>query len=422
MINKAKSLRRIQYIATGCVGAAFALRIGSGFLPDTMMVGYLRAVSEAAVVGGLADWFAVTALFRHPLGIPIPHTRILPRSKDRIATSLSDFVVTNFLNREVVERELSKIDLSTKAADFLQSKADVIAARTTDYLPRLLSALDDQDISRFLEIQVTDRLRKVSISPLTSRLLELLTSGDKHERIVTDLLKLGEDGLSDNRDLLTGIIRKEIPIPDSLSVPVLPIALPLGSVKDKLAGMIAEEAMKRILRTIGEIRENPDHEIRTRIRERITLLIAELKESPEMIARGEEIKNEFLANPNVTAYAGRIWMEIKASVIDDTSRQDSQIRQHLASALRRMSEQVKSDEQIRVKFNTAMRTTALDIISSNASQFARIIEETVKRWDGEELAYKLEIEVGRDLQFVRLNGTLVGGLLGAFLHFLTSLI
>ena len=141
-----------------------------------------------------------------------------------------------------------------------------------------------------------------------------------------------------------------------------------------------------------------------------------------MIARGEEIKNEFLANPNVTAYAGRIWMEIKASVIDDTSRQDSQIRQHLASALRRMSEQVKSDEQIRVKFNTAMRTTALDIISSNASQFARIIEETVKRWDGEELAYKLEIEVGRDLQFVRLNGTLVGGLLGAFLHFLTSLI
>ncbi len=257
---------------------------------------------------------------------------------------------------------------------------------------------------------------------MAGRLIELLTSGDKHERIVNDLLKLGEDGLRENQDMLTGLIRKEIPVPDSFSVPGLAISMPLGAVKDKLAGMIAEESMKRIMRTIGQVRENPDHEIRARIRQRIARLATDLQESPEMQARGEEIRAEFLANPNVTAYAAQIWSEIKASLLADASRQDGQIRRHLVNALRRVAGQVKSDQHVREKFNDGLRTAALDVISDNAPQFARMIEETVGRWDGDELALKLELEVGRDLQFVRLNGTLVGGLLGAMLHFLTSLI
>lgn len=419
-VNKAESLRRMQHVATGCVAVAFAMRVGTGFLPDSTWVGYLRAFSEAAVVGGLADWFAVTALFRHPFGIPIPHTRILPKGKDRLAAALSDFVVSNFLNREVVARELEKIDLSAKGADFLEGKAAIFASHATEYLPRLLDALDDEDISRFIETQFTERLRKVNVAPIAGKLIELLTSGDKHVRVVSDVLKLAQDSLGENRDVLTTLIRKEIPIPDSLAVPMLPIAIPLGPVKDKLAGMIAEEAMKRILRTIEEVRENPDHEIRVRISERISRLAVELKESPEMLARGEEIKNEFLANPNVSDYAARIWSEIKTAVREDAARPDSHIRRHIADGIRRVAGQVKSDDQLREKFNAGMRTAALDIISGNATQFARVIEETVARWDGEELSRKLELEVGRDLQFVRLNGTLVGGLLGIVIHALVS--
>ncbi len=420
--DKAKALRKMQRIASAAVAAAFLLLIVTLFLPDAVWVDYLRSFSEAAVVGGLADWFAVTALFRHPLGLPIPHTRILPRGKDRIASSLSNFVVSNFLSREVVERELSQIDLSAKGAEWIETKADVIAARATEYLPRLLHALDDEDISRFLETQFIDRLRHVSIAPVAGKLLELLTSGDKHERIVDDLLTLGRESLSDNSDMLTSMIRKEIPIPDSFSMPRIPISLPMGTVKDKLAGLIAEEAMKRILRTISEVQENPTHEIRTRIRERMTRLAEDLKESPEMLARGEEIKNEFLANPNVSSYAARIWTEIKSAIEEDASRPDGQIRQQIAHGLRRAAGQMKDDEPIREKFNSGLRTAALDIISGNAPQFARMIEETVARWDGEQLANKLELEVGRDLQFVRLNGTLVGGLLGLALHFVTSLV
>jgi uncharacterized membrane-anchored protein YjiN (DUF445 family) len=419
--DKAKALRNMQRLASAAVAAAFALLIATLFLPDVVWVHYLRAFAEAAVVGGLADWFAVTALFRHPLGLPIPHTRILPQGKDRIATSLSNFVVTNFLGREVMERELHKIDLSAKGAEYIETKADAIVARATEFLPRLLAALDDEDISRFLEAQFTDRLRAISVAPIAGKLIELLTAGDKHEQIVNDLLALGEEGLSDNRDVLTSLIRKEIPIPDSISMPGLPISLPLSTGKDKLAGMIAEEAVKRILRTIAEVRDNPTHEIRSRLRERIARLAVDLKESPEMLTRGEEIKNEFLANPNVSSYAARIWMEVKKAIEDDVIRPDSQIRLQVANGLRRAAGQVKSDDLIREKFNHVLRGAALEIISANTQQFARIIEETVGRWDGEELANKLELEVGRDLQFVRLNGALVGGLLGIVLHAVVSI-
>jgi uncharacterized membrane-anchored protein YjiN (DUF445 family) len=419
--DKSGSLRRMQGVATGCVAAALAIRIGAAFLPDSTWVGYLRAFSDAAVVGGMADWFAVTALFRHPLGLKIPHTRILPRSKSRIGASLSDFVVSNFLSREVVERELLKIDLSAKGAEFLEARAEPIATRVTMYLPRFLEALNDEDISRFLQTQVTDRLRKVSLAPMAGRIVELLTSGDKHERIVDDLLGVAEGGLKENRDVFTEMIRKEIPVPDSLGLPGLPIAVPLGAVKDKLASKIADEAMKRILTTITEVRGRPDHEIRKRIRDRIARFAADLKESPDMLARGEEIRNEFLANPHVGNYAGQIWSELKVAIKEDTLSANSQIRSHLAAGLHRAAVQVKTDHAMREKFNMKIRSAALEIIESNAPQFGRMIEETIARWDGNELSRKLELEVGRDLQFVRINGTLVGGLLGLALHALVSL-
>jgi len=419
--EKSAELRKMQRIATAAVAVAFVVLISTLFMPDVMWVGYLRAFSEAAVIGGLADWFAVTALFRHPLGLPIPHTRILPRGKNRIARSLSHFVVSNFLSREVVERELTKMDLSARGAEWINTKADELATRATKYLPRFLNALDDEDITRFLETQFIDRLRNIPIAPVAGKLIELLTSGDKHERVVDDLLALSGESMAENRDMLINLIRKEIPVPDSFSLPGIPISLPMGSVKDKLAGLIAEEAMKRILRTISEVRENPDHEIRIRIQERISRLAADLKESPDMLTRGEEIKQEFLANSNVSTYAARVWAEIKTAIEEDAARPDGQIRRQIANGLRRAAAQVSGDEAIREKFNTGIRVTTLHIISDNTPQVTRIIEETVARWDGAELAYKLELEVGRDLQFVRLNGTLVGGILGVMLHFVTSL-
>lgn len=416
------SLRRMRLLATTCVAAAFILRILLAFFPDTLLLGYLRAMTEAAVVGGLADWFAVTALFHHPLGLPIPHTRILPRNKDRIAKSLSNFVVANFLCRQVIEREFAAIDLTANAANYLEARAELIATRITEYLPRILGALDDQDISRLIHEQLTSRLHAVPLSRLTGSFIELLTSGDKHERIVDDLLKVGETALNENRDVLISLIRREIPIPDSFQLPKLSIPVPLGLVKDKLAELIAQETMKRVLRTIGEVRADRDHEIRARIRVRIARLAIDLKESPRLRARGEEIKEEFLSNPNVTTYAAQIWAEIKAAILADALRPDSQIREQIANTLRRASEQVKSDGQLRDKLNAGFRSAAVEIICENSPQVTRMIQETVSRWDGAELASKLELEVGRDLQFVRLNGTLVGGLLGALLHLITTLL
>lgn len=411
MVEKPILVVRMRRLATGCVLAAFIVRLVAAYLPESLWVDYLRAFTEAAVVGGLADWFAVTALFRHPLGLPIPHTRILPNSKDRIGASLSQFVVANFLNREVVARELDRLDLSAEGAEFLQKQADVIAGGAVKYLPRLLAALDDEDIGRFLESQLSDRIRTIPVAPLAGRLLDLLTSGGKEERLVDDLLKLSGDALRDNQDVLAGLIRKEIPIPDALSM-----------AKDKLAGFIAEEAVKRILRTLETVQNDPRHEIRVRIRERIARLAFDLRESPEMKARGEEMKKEVLSNPNVTVYAARIWAETKAALLTDAAHPEGELRRRLAAALRRAAAQVAGDASIRGRFNSALRSAALDIVSANAARFGKIIEDTVARWDGAELGRKLELEVGYDLQFVRLNGTLVGGLFGMALHLLTTLL
>ncbi|MBI3300069.1 MAG: DUF445 domain-containing protein [Elusimicrobia bacterium] len=402
MNERAVFLRRL---ATGVLFAAFALRVAAAFLPDTVWARCLKAFCEAAVVGGLADWFAVTALFRRPLGLPIPHTRILPENKDRIGASLSRFVVGNFLNREVVARELERVDLSAKAAEHLELKAGAIAAGAAELLPRLLAALDDQDISRFLEAQFAARLRAVQVAPVAGRLLELVTSGDKAERVVDDLLKAGGDALADNHDVLERLIAKEMPIPDML-----------GVVKDKLAGYVAREAVKRFQRAVEEVRADPAHELRARIRERVGRLAVELRESPEFLARGEELKQDFLANPNVAAWASKVWSELKDSLVADAARPDGEIRRRLEAALRRVAAQVKADEPLRAKFNASLRAAAADIVAGNAEQASRIIQETVARWDGEELGGKLEAEVGSDLQFVRLNGTLVGGLMGLALH------
>lgn len=419
-LEKENALRKMRGYATAAVATAFTLLIVTYFLSDATWVRYLRAFAEAAVIGGLADWFAVTALFRHPLGLPIPHTRILPQSKDRIASTAASFVVTNFLNRDVLERELNAIDLSAKGSEMVIAKAEVLAARATESLPRILDALGDEDISRFLETQFAERMQGVSIAPIAGRIIELITSGDKHEKIVNDILGLGEKAVRDNEDVLTQLIRKEIPLHDSLPVLGMAIPLPVETVKDKLASMIAANAMKRIMKTLEEVRQNPEHEIRSRIRERIAKLAIELKESPEMRERGEEIKNDFLANSNVSAYAGQVWNEIKNAIRKDVTQPDSQILKHLETGLRRTAEQIKGDEALRDKLNSFIRSSALEVVTSNHPHIERMIRETVQRWDGKELADKLELELGRDLQFVRLNGTLVGGLLGVVLHFMVS--
>lgn len=421
-LAKAADLKRFQRLATACVAVALLFRIACCWIPDSAWVGYLRAFAEAAVVGGLADWFAVTALFRHPLGLAIPHTRIIPRSKERIAKSLGEFIVGNFLSRTVVDREVGRLDLCTRGAEYLRANAEAVASRICSYLPAGIAVLDDDDISRFLEVQVVGRVRRMKLGPVVGRLIELLTADGRHEKVTDDILKLGEAGVRENRDVIVSLIRKEIPVPESFAIPNLPIALPLGGVKDRLAGLIAEEAVKRVLGTLAEMRDNPGHELRTRLRDRIARFASDLKTSPEMLASAEEFKEEFLANPHLGELASKVWLEVVATILDDLANPDGKIKAHLAGALLRAAEQVASDAPLRDKLNSAACRAASEIVSSNAGRFAGIIEDTVARWDGDELSVKIELEVGKDLQFVRLNGTLVGGMLGVVLHGLVSML
>ncbi len=403
-------------LAGGCVFACFGLRFVCEFFAHQPWVGYVKAFAEAAIVGGLADWFAVTALFRHPLGIPIYHTRILPNNKGRIAKSLADFVVGNFLTRDVIGRELAKLDLSERVATYLSSHAGKLAARATEYLPHLLNSLDDEDICRFLHEQFTSRLRAMPVTPVLGKLVEVLTAGDKHIRLTDDLLGVLGRALHANEDVIIAMIRREIPVPDALSLPKLPVAIPLGAVKDRLAELISIELVKRIQRNLEEVSKDPEHLIRQRLREHISKIASDLRSSPEIIARGEEIKDEFLANPNVSDYAKRVWEDIKTSLLRDASDVGGEFRRRMEAAIHRAASQLSNDPPLREKLNTGLQAALVDIATDNAPKFGAIIEETIRCWDGDELARKLELEVGRDLQFVRLNGTLVGGLIGIVIH------
>ncbi len=410
----------MQRVATGCVAAALGLRLGAGFLEDAAWVGYLKAFSEASVVGGLADWFAVTALFRHPLGLKIPHTRILPKSKDRLGASLADFVTGNFLNRESVDRELARIDVAGHIGSFLAEHTESLSERAAEFVPRLFDALDDDGISRFLSGKIGGKLRETDFSPLAGRALETLTSGGKGSRVAGDLLRAAAAALQENQDVIVKFVRQKLPLPDHVEVLGISLPLPLEGVKGKLAQKIGEEIVKHLLRWVVEVEQDENHEIRLRIGGRLERVVRDLKSDPEMKVRVAHWRDELLANENVSDYVSDVWREAKAALLEDLADPQGGVRRQMEHALRGFGVRLRGDDPLRSQLNARLRPFLADAVCASASTCGRVMRETVHLWDAGEMADKLELEVGRDLQFVRLNGTLVGGLLGLLLHAMMS--
>jgi uncharacterized membrane-anchored protein YjiN (DUF445 family) len=396
-------LRRMKATATGLLGLVTVIfllaRWGEESAP---WLGYVRAFAEAAMVGALADWFAVTALFRHPLGIPIPHTAIIPNRKDQIGESLGEFVQTNFLTREVLGERLAGAHAGQRLGDWLAEPENAARAggAVADALRGTLQVIDDRDVSDGLERLVARRVEQVPVGPLVSRAIALAMEGGHHERLLDSVL-VGLGGfLEDNRTSLRGRLQRESPwwVPEP--------------VDDRIFNKIFA-GLQHFLR---DVHDDPDHEVRASINTRLAAFAERLRHDPELLKRGEALKDEVLNHPEVRAWLGRLWGDVKRTTLHATMHPDSELRQRIDGSLVEIGRRLQVDRELQAKVDAWLVSTVGYLVDHYRGEVAELISSTVAKWDGPATSRRLELQVGRDLQFIRINGTLVGGLAGLLIY------
>jgi uncharacterized membrane-anchored protein YjiN (DUF445 family) len=400
---RARDLRRMKMVATSLfVLAAIVFIVTRALEERNSAWGYVRATSEAAMVGALADWFAVTALFRHPLGVPIPHTAIIQKRKDQIGASLGGFVRDHFLTREVVTERLHDAELARRLGGWLSrpEHARTVGDQSAAVVRGVTEVLQDEVIQQGLEAVVVERAKDVKVSPIMSRVVDAAIAGDHHQSILESVLTGLGTFMEDNRASFRYRLTRESPwwVPEPID----------DAVFDKIY-----TAVRRFLTDIGDDR---NHEMRVDIDRRTARLAEDLRNSPELIARGEALKDEVLNHPEVRAWSATLWKRIKAGLLEATEDPESELRLRLEEALIEAGQSLEADPELRAKIDQWI----IDAVGYIAEQFrgevADLIATTVERWDTEETAERLELQVGRDLQFIRINGTLVGGAAGLVIY------
>jgi uncharacterized membrane-anchored protein YjiN (DUF445 family) len=365
-------------------------------------VGYVRATAEAAMVGGLADWFAVTALFRHPLGVPIPHTAIVPARKDQIGRSLGQFLQANFLSGPIVEERVLASSPGARLAEWLARPGSpaTVARHLADALVALSGALRDDEVQGAIEDLVVTRLRDTPVAPIAGRFLGAATAEGRHHELVDAALRGLDKYLIDEREVLRGRFGQESPwwVPESID----------DRMFEKLHG-----GLRGFIR---EVVDDPRHELRDHLDARLAELATRLRDDPALIARGEELKAELLEHPELRAWTASLWSDAKVSLALQAADPDSPLRVRLERAVEGFGERLAEDPALQAKIDAGLSRFAGYVLDEYAGTLSEIIESTVERWDPGVVTDQLELLLGRDLQFIRINGTLVGGLIGLFLH------
>lgn len=400
--EKAAALRRMKRAAGLLILAMAAIFAGSRLVQDSQpWVAWPAAFAEAALVGGLADWFAVTALFRHPLGLPIPHTAIVPRNQARIGATLGRFVANNFLKPDEVVAKLRQIDIPQIVAAWLAvpDNRDKAAARVTAAVPGLINALDDDDVGRFLQSNLAARLKDVGVTPILGQALDLLTAEGHHHRLLDELLERAHALVHDNRELIEKRVGEQIPR-------WLPKAV------DR---RIYQKVLAALDNTLAEIRQ-PEGPWRSQFDAATSRFIADLRDDPEMRARGDAMLHRILGNPTLRQYFRDIAAALKSRLAGDAEAPDSAFKAQVDKALRVYGETLVKDPGIRQTLGHWIEQAILASVVARREQIGDWIASVVQKWDSRTIVDKLETQVGRDLQFIRINGTVVGGLIGLVLH------
>lgn len=405
----------MKRIALGLLCAAALLYVlAKSFEPRHPWLGYVAAFAEAAMVGAIADWFAVVALFRHPLGLPIPHTAIIPANKDRIGANLAGFICNNFLSTAQVLSKLKEFDAAARLADWLASPAHArtLGDHAVTVVRYGLGALDDTRVRDFLGRAVTAGLAQIDLSRLLGQALDALTAGGRHQALLDDVLKQVAE-LIEGEELqgrITEAIAREVKTLRYVGL-------------DQVAARAAtRKIVAAVAHTLGELAAEPSHPLRQRFDAFVDDFVLRLKHDPEFQARGEQLRAELQAHPALAQYTHGLWDELLAWLHDDLAREDSSIRQRVVTMAGSLGARLQRDESIRRWFNEQIEAAAPAAIERYREDIRRYIVERVEEWNADEMTAELERNIGRDLQFIRINGTLVGGMVGLAIYSLTRML
>ncbi|KIC64907.1 DUF445 domain-containing protein [Chryseobacterium taiwanense] len=402
---KRKQLRKYKAFATGLFLLMAVIFIVTTLLQktnDSHWIGYVKAFSEAAMVGALADWFAVTALFRHPLGLPIPHTNLIENSKQRLGDNLGSFVVNNFLSPQNIRPYIQKLKISGFVGEWLvkEKNQEILIKNLSDIVLDILNKLDDSEVSHFISKKVSEMTDSIQLNVILGNGITYLLDKNDHQKIITNLSSQIKNYIIENDEMIQERVKKG-------SYSFIP-AFVDNKIADKIASGLSD--------FFKEVEEDPNHEIRALITRKIYEFSNELKKDPKWEDEFKNIKNDLLKGNKLDEYSNDIWISIKNTLKKELQEDQSSLKNYISKNLNEFSQNLKTDENLQNKIDHWIRVTAYKYILKNTHQFGNLISSTVGNWQGKELSEKLELEVGKDLQFIRVNGTLVGGLVGLIIY------
>lgn len=406
--GKTAGLRRMRRTATCLLGVMLAVLLASVVLEGRYpWLAWVRAFAEAATVGAVADWYAVVALFRRPFGLAIPHTAIIPRNQQRIAVSLGNFIEENFLTPELIVSRLREYNSAQAIGRWLAAPANsrVVADVVADSMPGLLEGIDAADVERFADRVIVPRLKKLDVSRVAGELLKILTEGDRHQPLLDRGLLGLERWLNDNIGLIEAKFGEASKYTPSM-----------------VDAYIVRKFVEGIIALLHEVVANPDHVLRDQFDQAVRDFIGKLQTSPAYRRFGRTLLRDCLRHVQSADYYGVALDYVRTRMIADLGREDSTLRGMGAGVLASLGESVADDAALQRKLNDWWLGLAHQLVVRYRRPLAGLVTEVVKSWDAGEVSSKIEAEIGRDLQFIRINGTVVGGLVGLALHAMTVLL
>jgi len=398
------SARPMRVLATAMLAGMAAIFVAAtGLEAQHPAWGFVRAFAEAGLVGGIADWFAVTALFRHPLGIPIPHTAIVPRNKDRIGDALASFLRDNFLTPRVVARRMRNLDVAGAVGRFLAQPPGQGRLRQggSRLLADILEALDQERLGGMVKTALAQRIRTVEIAPLLGQTLEAAITSERHVPMVDSIVGWAGRTLDANEDLIRDMVHQRAGR-----------FLRMVGLDEKLADAIVDGLRKLTI----DMALDPDHPVRAKAEEGLANLARSLQHDPDTRAKVEGWKSDMVENEAVSAWLDGIWEKARAGLLKSARDPDAALAGRFGDALRQLGETLQTEPKLKAAINQFARRATVGIVDSYGDGIVTLVSETVRSWDATTVSERLEGAVGRDLQYIRINGTLVGGLVGLVLH------